>query len=120
MTSIKLLFIISGNTVRDRQENATVNKGTGDQEFTVGASDENLMTSKNMVNVKTLEGCFIDMIDREINNIVDKVEDTIQNANLTAVDSIVALKIEFSIRSINASSARDATSVTANWERGDT
>ena len=52
-------------------------------------------------------------------NIVDTVEDRIQNATLTAIDSIIAPKIELAIRSMNASSRRDATSVTANSERGE-
>ena len=41
----------------------------------------------------------------------------IQNAFLTAIDNIVAPKIESAIRSINASSGRDVTSVSANSER---
>ena len=53
-----------------------------------------------------------------MSNIVDTVEDRIQNANLTAIDSIVAPEIELAIRSINASFGRDATSITANSERG--
>ena len=72
-----------------------------------------------MVNVKTLERCFNERIDREISNILDTVEDGVQNAILAAIDSIVAPKIEFAIRSINASSGLDATSVTANSERGE-
>ena len=54
-----------------------------------------------------------------MSNIVDTVEDKIQNAILSAFDSIVAPKIELTIRSVNASSGRDATSVTANSERGE-
>ena len=69
--------------------------------------------------MKTLERCFNERIDREMSNIVDTVEDRIQNAILTAFDNIVAPKIELAIRSINASSGRDVTSVTANSERGD-
>ena len=53
----------------------------------------------------------------EISNIVDTVEDRIQNAILTAIDNIVTPKIELAIRSINASSGRDATTVSANSER---
>ena len=52
-------------------------------------------------------------------NIVDTVEDRIQIAILTAVDNNVAPKIELAIRSINASSGRDVTGVTANSERGE-
>ena len=53
----------------------------------------------------------------EMSNIVDTVEDGIQNAILTAIDNIIAPKIELTIRSIKACSGRDATSVSANWER---
>ena len=52
-----------------------------------------------------------------MNNIVDTVEDRIQNAILTAIDDIIAPKIELAIRSINASSGRDAASVSTNSER---
>ena len=54
-----------------------------------------------------------------MNNFVDTVEDRIRNAILTAIDNIIAPKIELAIRSINASSGRAATSVTANSERGE-
>ena len=67
--------------------------------------------------MKTLERCFNERIDREMSNVVDTVEDRIQNGILTAIENIVAPKIELAIRSINASSRRDATSVSANSER---
>ena len=51
--------------------------------------------------------------------IVDTVKDRIQNGTLTASDSIFIPKIELAIRSTNASSGRDATSVMANSERGE-
>ena len=55
-----------------------------------------------------------------MSNIVDTVEERIQNATILAVfHSIVAPKIELAIRSINASSGRDAISVTANSELGE-
>ena len=38
---------------------------------------------------------------------------------MTAIDNIVAPKIELAVRSINASSGRDVTSVTVNSERGE-
>ena len=72
-----------------------------------------------MVNVKTLERCFNEGIDREMGNIVYTVEHRIQNASLTATDSIIAPKIELAIGSINESSGRAATSVTANSELGE-
>ena len=43
-----------------------------------------------MVNVKTLERCFDERNDREVNTIVDTVEDRIQNAILAAIDNIIA------------------------------
>ena len=54
-----------------------------------------------------------------MSNIVDTVEDRIQNAIVTAIDNIVAPKIELAISSKNASSGRDVTSVTANSECGE-
>ena len=52
-----------------------------------------------------------------MSNIIDTVENRIQNAIWTAIDKIVAPKIELAIRSINASSGWDVTSVSANSER---
>ena len=69
------------------------------------------------MSMTTLERCFNEKIDREMNNIVDTVEDGIQNAILTAFENIVTPKIELAVRSINASSGRDATSVCADSER---
>ena len=111
--------IIIGNTASDRQENTIVNEGTGHRDFTVGTSGINLTTNENTVNVKTLERCFNEGIDRDMSNIVDTVEDRIQNAILTAIDSVITPKIELEIRSIKASSGRNATNVMANSERGE-
>ena len=52
-------------------------------------------------------------------NIVVTVEDRIQNAILTAIDNIIAPKIELAIRSENASSGADVASVSVNSERGE-
>ena len=93
-----------GNAVSESQENTLVNEGTNDQHFTVGTSSNNSVVNGNATNVKTLERCFNETIDREMNNIVDTVEDGIPNATLTAIDNIVALKKELAIRSMNASS----------------
>ena len=111
--------IMIGNAASERQENVLVDESSNDRDFTVGTSSDNLVTNENAVNVKTLERCFIGRIDKEMSNIVDTVEDIIQNAILTAIDSIVTAKIELAIKSINASSGRDATSVTANSEHGE-
>ena len=54
-----------------------------------------------------------------MSNIVDTVEDRIQNAVLTTIYSTVASVIELASRSLNESSGRDASSVTAISERGE-
>ena len=53
-----------------------------------------------------------------MHNIVDTVEDKIQNAILTAIDNVITPKIEIPIRSINAASGRNKTSVMASSELG--
>ena len=106
-----------GNAVSERQENVVVNEGTNDRNFTVGTSNNDSVVNGNAMSMKTLERCFNELIDREMNNIVDTVEDRIQNAILTAIETIVTPKIELAIRSINAYSGRDATSVCADSER---
>ena len=109
--------MIIGNAVSERQENAVVNEGIKGRDFTVGTSNNDSVVNGNAMSMKTLERCFNERIDREMNNIVDTVEDRIQNAILTAIENIVTPKIELAIRSINASSGRDATSVCADSER---
>ena len=94
-----------------------VSEGTNDRDFTVGTSSNNTVINESTVNVKTLERCFSERIDREMSNIIDTDEDKIQNAILTAIDNIVAPKIELANRSRNASSGRDVTSVNSNSER---
>ena len=111
--------MIIGNAASERQENVVVNEGTNDRDFTVSNSSNNTAVNESAMNVKFLERCFNERIDREMSNIVDTVEDRIQNAILTAIENIVAPKIELAIRSINASSGRDVTSVTANSECGE-
>ena len=109
--------MIIGNTANERQESVEVNEGTNDRDFTVGTSNVSSLINENVLNVKTLERCFNERINREMCNIVDTVEDRIQNAILTAIDNIVAPKIELAIRSINGSSGRDVASASGNSER---
>ena len=71
------------------------------------------------MNVKTLVRCFNERIDGAMRNIVDTVENRIQNATMTAIDSIVAPKIELAIRSINESSGQDETNIILNSELGE-
>ena len=108
-----------GNANNEGQENIMVNEGTNDRDFTVGFFSRNTFFNEKVVNAKTLEGRFNEKIDREKSKIVDTVEDRIHNTILTAIDSIVAPKVELAIESFNASSGRDATSVTANSEHGE-
>ena len=113
------IILGSAATESQNQENMVVNEGTKNRDFTVGTSGNNSAIIGKAKNVKTLERCFNDGIGWEMSNIVDTVEDRIQNAILTANDNIVAPKIELAIRSINASSGRDATNVADNSERGE-
>ena len=109
--------MIIGSAVSERQENAVVNEGTNDRDFTVSTSNNDSVINGNAMSVETLGWCFNERIDRQTSNIVDTVGDRLQNAILTAIENKVAPKIELAIRSINASSGRDATSVSANSER---
>ena len=111
--------LIIVNTASERPENNVVDEGTNDHDFNVGTSSDNLVTNENMVNVKTLERCFNEKIDKETSNTLDTVEERIQNVILTAIDSIVALKIELAIKSKKASSGWYATSVTLNSGGGE-
>ena len=108
-----------GIALSNRRDNITVNEGTPEQELTVGDSDGGQAVNENAVNVKTLERCFNEKIDREMCNIVDTVEDRNQNATRTVIDSMNAPKIELAVRLTNASSGRDAASVMASSELGE-
>ena len=111
--------VIIGNATSERPKNDVVNEGTSDRDVTTGISNNNLANSESAVNIKALERCFNERIDREMSNIIDTVEVRIQNAILTAIENIVTPKIELAIRSTNASSGRDVTSGIANSERGE-
>ena len=84
--------MIIGSAVSERQENAVVNEGTNDQVFTVSTSNNSSVINESTVNVKTLERCFNERIDREMSNIIDTVEDRIQNAILNA-KTLLLLKL---------------------------
>ena len=108
-----------GKAAGERQEKLVVSEGTNDRDFTVGTSSNNMAINESAVNVKTLERCFNERNDREVSKIVDTVENMIQNAILAAIDNIVSPKIELAIRSKDASSVRNVTSVNANSERAE-
>ena len=111
--------VINSNAASERQENVVVNESTDGRDFTVGTSSSSTAINESVVNVKILERCFNGRVDRKMSNIKDTVEDRIQNAILTAIDNVVAPKIELGIRLKNASSGRDVTSVTAHSKRGE-
>ena len=82
-----------GNILSDRQENAKVIEVTGDQEITVGNPGSSLTASETVVNVKTLERCFNERIDKEMGNNNDTVDNGIQNAILTQWIVLLLLSI---------------------------
>ena len=50
--------MIFGNAVSERLENAVVNEGTDDQDFTVATSNNDSVVNGSAMTVKTLERCF--------------------------------------------------------------
>ena len=103
----------------DRQQKTTVIEGTVDQKVTINNSGSISTALVNFLKVRALERCFNGSIDRRMRNIGDTVKYGIQNAVLTPIDSSITSKMELAIRSINASTARDATSVMMSSERGE-
>ena len=63
--------MIIGNAVNERRDSIVVNEGTIDRDFTVGTSSCNIAINESAVNVKILERCFNERIDREMSNIVE-------------------------------------------------
>ena len=111
--------MVIGNAASEKEENIMLSEGTNDRDFSVGNSGKNIAVNESTANVKTLERCFNERLEREMSIIVDTVEDRIQNSILTTIDNTVAPKIELAIKSKNASPGRDVTSVTASSERGE-
>ena len=54
-----------------------------------------------------------------MSNVIEKVEEIIQNAILAAMGNNITPRVELTVRLINASSGRDAASVTTNSQRGE-
>ena len=54
--------VFIGNAMNNRQEDTTTNKGTADQEFTVGNSDSSQAVNENLVNVKTSERLTVKLV----------------------------------------------------------
>ena len=110
--------VIIDDALSSEQHNVIVNNGSVDRDFTVSDGDGLSTANEATENVQTFERCLTDMIEREMGNFVGTVESRIQNAILTAIDNIITPRIELAVRSRNASSERDAASVTVNSERG--
>ena len=85
--------MVFGNVASERQENIVANEGTIDRGFTVGFSSINIANIESTKNLKTLERCFNERVDKEMSNIVDTFEDRIQNATLTALITLLHLKL---------------------------
>ena len=87
-----------------------VSKGSVDREVIGNNSDGIPATNENTLCVQTLERCLTEKIDREKGNFVDTVEDRIQNMILTTIDNFNTPRIKLAVRSMGASSERDAAS----------
>ena len=111
--------IIIGNAVSSGQKIAVVSNSPVDREFSVNNSDGISTNNKITVIFQILERCFNEWTDRKKCNIVDTVQDRIQNAILTTNNNTVTPRIELVVRLINASSGRDAASVTEILELGE-
>ena len=76
--------------MNDRQETPTVNDITVDQESTVNISGSNSAANEKLVNLRTLERCLNEKIDKEMRDIINTVKDRLQNATLTIIDSKIS------------------------------
>ena len=112
-------FVI-GKASNNWQQSVVVNDGAIDQDFTVSSdSGSNLTANENRVIVQVLEGCFHEWVEKEMDNIVDTVDDRIRNPISTAIENFNIPRIELAVTSLNESSGRGATSDTANSARGE-
>ena len=111
--------IIIGNAANCGQQDVVRNDGTTDQNFNVIIVAVFLQPMRMRLMFKLWNECSNERIDREMGNIDDTVEDKIQNASLTAIDNIVTPRIVLAVRSLYASSGRDASSITKNSECGE-
>ena len=60
-----------------------------------------MLTNEFAQSIQTLEKNLTHMIAREIEDIVDTFRKSIQNAKLTAVDSIIISRTQLAIRPLN-------------------
>ena len=80
--------IISG-AVSSEQQNVVVNNAIADRESFVNNNDSSALANEKAVDVQTSETNLSDSFTKEMSNVVETVEDTIQNTVLTAVDNII-------------------------------
>ena len=80
--------VIIDNAANSGQQDVVVNDSAIGQEYTAYNIGSNLVANEISVNAQTLESCFNESIDKEMGNIVDKVEHRIQNSILTALNVI--------------------------------
>ena len=93
--------------------------GLSNQKCTATKIDTIVLINDNTEQVQILEKRLADRIATETSNVVKTVEDRIQNAILTAIDNIIAPRIDLTVMSIRASSGKDVASVIANSESGE-
>ena len=92
----------------------TTKCGSVDREIVARYNDSFLTANENTVEDQIFERCFNGIIYEQKGHTVDKIEDII----FTAIDKIITPSFELVVKSKNASSGRDAASVTENSECG--
>ena len=110
--------IFLGDTACCEEQDVVVNGGLADREFVFFKNDGLAVADENTVDLQRLERSLTDKIAREKRKFIEKVGKKIQNTFLAAINNIITPRLELTVRSVKASSGRDAASVTTNWERG--
>ena len=87
-------FAIFGKAASDSQQSVAVDEDTNGRSFTAIGGGKDSANNENLGNVQTLERFFKEMINKEVGNLVDTIEHLIQNRFLTAIDSIMLLKLK--------------------------
>ena len=95
-----------------------VNSGPAEREITANNKNSFPPTNENTVEVQTLGRWFTFRIEKEMAEIVETVEDRNPEAVLISIEFIFTPRIDFEVRSLIASSGRDAASDTEDSERG--
>ena len=104
-----------GDAARSKKQNVA-NNDRVDREFSVIDTDSSAVVYENSVDVQMLKRILTNRNTNEMSNVVEKLEEKILNALLTAMDNIIIPRIELAVRSMKASSGQDIASVTTNSE----